>query len=384
MDFQLTDEQKLLVSTIRDFAKNELADIAFPEVDTPDLMKLRISKLAQQGFLGLSIPEEYGGGGLSLLDCCLAIEEMGRHCPRSAELMLNTSIAQADFIQALGSEEHKAKYLPKICRGELFVSIAISEPEAGSAATDLRTTAELDGNEYVLNGSKQFISMADLADVFVVYALFDKAARARGIGAILVEKGTPGFSLGKPEINMAGDAQFQLFFEDCRVPALNVLITGNAFGALMEVYNAERLGAIARTLGIAQGALDRAIKYSQERKQFNRELCDFQGIQWKLADMAAKLEASRYVLYRAACNARNGLPSEYETSVAKLVTMQAAKEVCDEAIQIFGGYGYLSEFPVEYLYRRVRGYLIAGGTMEIHRNIVASKVLGRKISQWKK
>ncbi len=384
MDFQLSDEQKLLIATINKFAAKELAPIAFPEIDTQENKKIRIRKLANQCLLGMNIPEEYGGSGLSLFDCCLALEEMARHCPRSAELMLDTSIGQADFIKVLASKELKEKYLPRICKGELFVSIAISEPEAGSAATALKTTADRDGNEYVLNGSKTFISMADLADVFVVYALFDKAAKARGIGAIVVERGAPGFTLSKPMMNMCGDAQYQLFFEDCRVPASNVLISGDAFGSLMEIYNAERLASIARTLGVAQGAMDRAVQYSQERRQFNREICDFQGIQWKLADMAAKLEASRYLLYRAANNTTTGLPSEYETSVAKLITMQAAKEVCDEAIQIYGGYGYMCEYPMEFLYRRVRGYAIAGGTMEIHKNIVASKVLGRRINQWKK
>jgi len=268
----------------------------------------------------------------------------------------------------------------------------MTEPEAGSAATEMTTTATLsaDGQSYCLNGGKIFISGGKHADVFITYARFTSEAGAseadqggRNIGALVVEKDTPGFSLLRNDHNMADEDQAQLLFDDCRVPKDNVLVTGNAFGRLIRIYNRNRLSGVAQALGMATASYEDALRHVQVRRQFGRELADFQGLQWMLADMAIQLNACRATLYQAATAEQDGELDPLQVSMAKVFIAETCVRVCDMAIQLFGGYGYMADAPVNQRYRRVRGTAIYGGTMQIHRNMIAARVLGRRNDQRK-
>ncbi|GAB7389087.1 acyl-CoA dehydrogenase [Bacillaceae bacterium] len=339
--------------------------------------------LAKQGFLGVTLPEEYGGMNLSLFDAVLMIEEFCRVCPTSGRQVYHSSIGTASFILHLGTEEQKKKYLPLITAGKLFVGLGMSEPEAGSAATDIKTTAVDEGDHYRLNGSKIWVSEAHLADLFIVYARFGNTGKPSDIGAILVERGTPGFTVGVPEENMSGEFQCALYFDDALVPKENLLVSRDAFKALMSVYNGVRLGYAAQTLGITQAAFDRTVQYVKERKQFGKEICEFQGVQWMIADMYMQLEAARMLLYRAASSAANKKPDKNAASVAKVYVAEAAKKITDDCLQLHGGYGFSKQYPLEWYYRCVRAASIAGGTVQVHRTMLASSILGRKFDQRK-
>ncbi|MCM3726540.1 MULTISPECIES: acyl-CoA dehydrogenase family protein [Bacillaceae] len=339
--------------------------------------------LAEQGFLGITLPEEYGGLNQTLFDALLMIEELCKVCPTSGRQVYHSSIGIASFINHLGTEAQKKLYLPQITAGKLFVGLGMSEPDAGSAATDMKTTAVDEGDHYRLNGSKIWVSEAHLADLFVVYARFGNTGRTSDIGAILVERGTPGFTVGVPEENMSGEFQSALYFDDALVPKENVLTERNAFKALMGVYNGVRLGFAAQTLGITQAAFDRTVQYIQERKQFGKEICEFQGIQWMVADMFMQLEAARTLLYRAGMAAANNKPDKHAASVAKVYVAEAAKKITDDCLQLHGGYGFSKQYPLEWYYRCVRAASIAGGTVQVHRTMLAAEVLGRKFDQRK-
>jgi alkylation response protein AidB-like acyl-CoA dehydrogenase len=291
----------------------------------------------------------------------------------------------ASHLWVLGTDEQQEKWLRPICEGRMRCAIAMTEPEAGSAATEMTTTAELtpDGSAYCLNGGKIFISGGKRADIFITYARFgaEGEASGRNIGAIVVEKDTPGFSILRNDHNMADEDQAQLLFDDCRVPASNVLVTGNAFGRLIRIYNRNRLSGAAQALGMATASYEDALRHMQVRRQFGRELADFQGLQWMLADMAISLNASRATLYQAATSENDGELDPLQVSMAKVFIAETCVRVCDMAIQLFGGYGYMAESPVNQRYRRVRGTAIYGGTMQIHRNMIAARILGRKNDQ---
>jgi alkylation response protein AidB-like acyl-CoA dehydrogenase len=334
----------------------------------------------------MTAPTEYGGGGLSYFDAVLAVEEMARYDPRSAGEMHTNGTGTASHLWVLGTHEQKERWLRPICEGRMRCAIAMTEPEAGSAATEMTTTATLadDGEAYCLNGGKIFISGGKRADVFITYARFGSAASAdgsRNIGALVVEKGTPGFSILRNDHNMADEDQAQLLFDDCRVPKENVLVTGNAFGRLIRIYNRNRLSGVAQALGMATASYEDALRHCQVRRQFGRELADFQGLQWMLADMALQLNACRAVLYQAASSEQDGEIDPLQVSMAKVFIAETCVRVCDMAIQLFGGYGYMAEAPVNQRYRRVRGTAIYGGTMQIHRNMIAARILGRKNDQ---
>jgi alkylation response protein AidB-like acyl-CoA dehydrogenase len=385
----LTEDQLAIKRMVAEFAKNELAENAFkPESDEACLERLR--KLAGQGLLGMTAPVEYGGGGLSYFDALLAVEEMAKYDPRSAGEMHTNGTGTASHLWVLGTPEQQERWLRPICEGRMRCAIAMTEPEAGSAATEMTTTATPtpDGQAYCLNGGKIFISGGKRADIFITYARFvsDTSAAAgdlgsRNIGAIVVEKDTPGFSILRNDHNMADEDQAQLLFEDCRVPASNVLVTGNAFGRLIRIYNRNRLSGVAQALGMATASYEDALRHMQVRRQFGRELADFQGLQWMLADMAIQLNACRATLYQAAASESDGELDPLQVSMAKVFIAETCARVCDMAIQIFGGYGYMAETPVNQRYRRVRGTSIYGGTMQIHRNMIAARVLERKNNQ---
>ncbi|WP_051330844.1 acyl-CoA dehydrogenase family protein [Aneurinibacillus terranovensis] len=378
---QLTETETSWQKIVRDFAQKKLKPGTYWLEGEEFWENARM--LAEHGFLGVTLPEEYGGMNLSLLDALLIIEELCRVCPTSGRLVYHTSIGIANFINHLGTEEQKKKYLPRIISGELFVALGMSEPEAGSATTDLTTTATDAGDYYKLNGSKIFISEAHLADLFVVYVRFGNTGRASDIGAILVERNTPGFTVGVNEENMSGEIQCALYFDDALVPKENLLIERDAFKALMGVYNGVRLGYAAQTLGITQAAFDRTVQYVQERKQFGKEICEFQGVQWMIADMYMQLEAARTLLYRAAQAAANNKPDKNAVSIAKVYVAEAAKKITDDCLQLHGGYGFSKQYPLEWYYRCVRAASIAGGTLQVHKTMMAASVLGRKFDQRK-
>jgi alkylation response protein AidB-like acyl-CoA dehydrogenase len=383
---RLTEEQLAIKRMVADFAKNELAEHAF-NAESEEQYRGRLKKLAGQGLLGMTAPVEYGGGGLSYFDALLAVEEMARYDPRSAGEMHTNGTGTASHLWVLGTAAQQERWLRPICEGRMRCAIAMTEPEAGSAATEMTTTASLtsDGLGYCLNGGKIFISGGKRADVFITYARFpsegDSDSGGRNIGALVVEKGTPGFSILRNDHNMADEDQAQLVFDDCRVPKDNVLVTGNAFGRLIRIYNRNRLSGVAQALGMATASYEDALRHLQVRRQFGRELADFQGLQWMLADMAIQLNACRATLYQAATAEQEGELDPLQVSMAKVFIAETCVRVCDMAIQLFGGYGYMADAPVNQRYRRVRGTAIYGGTMQIHRNMIAARVLGRRNDQ---
>jgi len=384
MDFQLTEEQAMLKKTVHDFADRRLA----PRVQKWDegdetLDAAILSEYVDLGLLGITLPQKYGGAGLTAFEAILVIEELARVSSIAALPVFETSVGPVRVIDLFGTEEQKERFLPPSCRGEKFMAVAMTEPEAGSALTDLTTRAILKGDHYVINGRKRFISGGGYSDAYMVYARLSDQKGAKGIGGIVVEKGSPGFTFGKQEVFMGlhGMPSCDLIFEDCVIPKENLVIPEGGFAFLMQAFDVERCGNATMSLGIAWGALEAAKKYAQERKSFGKPICEFQGVQFLLADMAMKVEAARLLIYRAAVNAGLGMPSIFESSVAKCFANEIGKEVTDMALQVFGGYGYSKEYPVERMLRDSRGWPVAGGTVQIQRVNIAGAMLHRRFNQ---
>jgi alkylation response protein AidB-like acyl-CoA dehydrogenase len=383
MDFELTEQQRELIDTARGAFERRLKPLT--QERSPQGVRALRRAMSEQGLLGLNMPQEHGGMGLPLLDTLLLIQTLQACSSTLGGLAHRSSTGACGAIEAYGTQEQKEKYLQGICAGEIGISIGITEPEAGSAATAMKTRAEIRGDKVVINGSKQFVSAVNVNDYTVLYCRFGNTGRASDIGAVIVPHDAPGFSHSSGTVNMADELLFELYLDDCVVPRENVLLDGNAFGKLISVYNAERLGSISRMLGTAQHSYEYALNYSKERVQFNRPISDFQGIQWMLAQMRVKLDAAQLLTYRAAATAqKSGLPQPLETSIAKVFTAKAAKEICDDAIQICGANGYTKEYPLVHRYAEARAGSIYGGTLQIHYNMIAAQILDRKISQWKK
>lgn len=376
LGFSLSEEQAQIVALARDIATREFKAHAFEWRLTNARPTENLRRLREAGLLGMTIPEQYGGGGRTPLESMLVTEAIGSVCPTTAAFANVYDLGPTGTINYLGSPEQKAWLLPRFARGELEPSIAVTEPEAGSSMAGLRTTGRIEGDRCIINGGKIFTSRADVADIFLVYVRFGEGMK--NIGAVIVERGTPGFSIGPANHHMSGDTWAPLYFDNCSVPAANVLPTARGYGDLIAIYSIERTAAAAKCLGIAQCALDRAIEYAQVRRQFGQPIARFQGLRWKFADMALRLEGARLLAYRAAANAQDGRPSRKESSMAKLAASEAACFVCDEAMQILGAMGMSVEAGMEWLYRLARGYRIAGGTSEIHRNMIADAVLEGK------
>jgi alkylation response protein AidB-like acyl-CoA dehydrogenase len=386
MDFQLTEEQKMFKQMVHDFADRRIA----PMVDfweKGDLSKVGktdlIAEYRDLGLLGITLPEQYGGQALPAIYAILAMEELARITTRASGPVMESSFGPIRAVEKFGSEDQKQRFIPPCARGEKFMSVAMTEPEAGSALTDLTTRAVLKGDHYVINGQKRFISGGGYSDWYMVYVRLSEQKGHRGIGGIIVEKGSPGLTFGKQEeyMGLHGMHSCDLIFEDCTVPKENLIIPEGGFAKLMQAFDVERCGNATQSLGIAWGALEAAKKYSQERKAFGKPICEFQAIQFLLADMAMKVEAARLLIYRAAVNAGSGLPSVFESSVAKCFSNEMAKEVTDMALQVFGGYGYSKEYPIERMLRDSRGWPLAGGTVQIQRINIASALLGRRFDQ---
>ena len=379
MIFDLTEEQKLFAESVRRFAEANLAKDALKRAHTPGFPLDVASLMAQQGLLGITIPVEDGGQGGSLMDAVIAIEQVASVCPRSADVVQAGNFGPIRTFAEYATSEQKSRFMGALLNGNSVISLGMTEPEAGSAVTELRTTAQVEGDDVILNGTKIFSTHSPDASVFLIYVRF--APGLDGIGSVLVERNSPGFTVGQPSGFMGGEQWCQLYFENCRVPAANVLLGEGGFKRQIAGFNVERIGNSARSLALGRYAFNLAKEYAAVRKQFGRPLCEFQGLQWKFADMVLKLEAAQLLLYRAATNAEGRLPSAYETTLAKLACNQAGFDVANEAVQILGGLGYSEESLAEYCMRRTRGWMIAGGSIEMMKNRVAESIFDRRFDQ---
>jgi alkylation response protein AidB-like acyl-CoA dehydrogenase len=385
MDFQISGSQRELIDATEKLCRQLLPEAQkVHEEESAEALNAFRKVMAKNGLLGLNLPTEYGGMGLPLLDTLLLLQTIQKVSATMGGLSHRTSTGAVGAILELGTEEQKQHWVGGVARGDIGISIGITEPEAGSAATAMKTRARIQGDKVLVNGQKIFISAARDNHATLLYCRFGTTGRASDIGAVILPHDAPGLTISKGTVNMAGERQYEMYFSDCEIPVANVLAEGDAFGKLISVYNVERLGSISRMLGSATASFDYAVEYVKERHQFGQALADFQGLQWMLAEMKVKLEAAQLLTWRAAANTAIGLPSPLETSMAKVYVAQATKEVCDDAIQLLGGYGYMTEYPVEQRYREVRGGSIYGGTLQIHKNMIAAQVLQRKNSQWKK
>ena len=361
MVFELTEIQRTIRQAARDLAEEHFAEDAFTwEGEHPEA---NASVLADHGYLGMTLPEEYGGADASWMETLMAMEGVGEVCPDSASLIRETNVGNVQIIAKFGAESVKEKYLPPVCDGNSFIAVAMSEPEHGSDVTHMETTAERDGNEYVLNGRKAWVSEADRADAFITYVRLPDG----NVGSVLVDADTPGFTVADPDTNMAGDSQSQLFFDDARIPANNELVTGSdSFKQAIKTYNVNRITSMAVNWITARWVFEEALEYAQEREQFGQPIGEFQGVSHRLADMATKLETSRYLIYRALSG--DELPGRLLTSMTKVHVAESAFEVANAALQIKGAAGYVGDTPESYAFRKIRGGQIAGGTPNIHRN----------------
>lgn len=378
MDFELSEEQRQFADSVRKFARAHLERDALARAHDPSFPFDVARKMGNQGLLGITMPVGDGGQGGSLLDAVIAIEQVALVCPRSADVVQAGNFGPIRTFSEYASSEQKRRFLPDLLAGRKAISLGMSEPGAGSAATELVTSARAEGADFILNGSKVFGTHSPDASLFLVYVRFGPGID--GIGSVLVERDTPGFTIGKPSSFMSGEQWCQLYFENCRIPSENVLLGPGGFKKQISGFNVERIGNSSRALALGRHAFNLAREHAMTRRQFGRALCEFQGLQWKFADMALKLESAQLLLYRAA-SVTSGLPSAYQTTIAKLACNQAGFEVSNEAIQIMGGLGYSQESLVEYCMRRTRGWMIAGGSTEILKNRIAEDVFDRKFDQ---
>ena len=379
MDFRLTSEQEQFRDSVRRFAEKHLASGARERAHSPEYPWEIARLMAGQGLLGITLPEADGGQGGSLVDAVIAIEQVAAACPRSADVVQAGNFGPIRVLAEYGSAFQKKKFLTRLLSGEAVISVGMTEPEAGSAVTDLRTTATRDGDGYRINGTKIFTTHSAYADVILAYVRFGPGVG--GIGSVLIEKAAPGVRIGNPSAFMSGEQWAELRFEDVHVPAEMVLLGEGGFKKQIAGFNVERIGNTARSLALGRYAYERARQWAMQRKQFGKLLCEFQGLQWKFADMKMKLDAGQLLLYRAAANADRGFPSAEETAIAKAFCNQAGFEVASEALQVMGGLGYSREELVEYCLRRCRGWMIAGGSIEILKNRIAEAVFERSFNQ---
>lgn len=379
MDFFLSEEQQSFRDSVRRFARHKLAEGALARAHASDYPRDLARLLAAQGLMGITISEADGGSGGQLMDAVIAIQELALVCPKSADVVQAGNFGAIRTFAEYASDELKSRYFEGLLSGNLLMALGMTEPEAGSAVTELRTSAREDGDHYVINGTKVFSTHSPHADLFLIYVRFGPGVN--GIGSVIIERGTPGFDVGQPSPFLSGEEWSQLYFENCRIPKSNVLLGPGGFKKQIAGFNVERIGNASRALALGQHAFNIAREHCLTRVQFGRALCEFQGLQWKFAEMALKLESAQLLLYRAATNADNGLPSPYETAIAKLACNTAGFESANEAIQAMGGYGYSSEALVEYCFKRTRGWMIAGGSLEVLKNRIAEHVFDRRFDQ---
>ncbi len=384
MNFTLSEEQQMLVAMIRDLGEKEKFRELAKKVDETCEFPMHLLPLyANLGLLGMTLSPEYGGGGQPLINAVLAIEELAKFSPMIAAPVFESSVGPIKAVDILGTETQKQKLIPGACSGKYSVSAAMTEPEAGSDLTSLTSNAIENGNYYVLNGRKCFITGGGHASHYLVYTRFNQTKGYKGIGCLIAEKGMEGFSFGKQEkfMGLHGMPSCDLIFEDVRIPKENLILKPGEFNRLMATFHIERCGNAAMCLGIAGSALEEARKYASERTAFGKPICEFQAIQFMIADMAMKLDAARLLVYRAAENAGGDLPSIYEASLAKAYANEMVIEVTNLAMQIFGGYGYSSEFPIERMYRDAKAWGVAGGTIQMLKIGIAGILFGKRFNQ---
>jgi alkylation response protein AidB-like acyl-CoA dehydrogenase len=376
--FVQTEEQEHLRREIRDFAAREIAPNVMVWDEASEFPMAVVKKLGAMGLLGIVVPPEYGGAGLGYVDYVLAIEELSAVDGSIGIIVAAHNSLGTNHIFLAGNEAQKKRYIPLLASGEWLGAWALTEPGSGSDASAAKTTAVKKGDRYILNGSKTFITNGRYADVATVIAVTDKSKGTHGLSAFIVEKGTPGFRPGKKEnkLGLRASDTSELIFEDCEIPEENLLgVEGEGFVDAMRVLDGGRISIAALALGIGRGALDAALKYVKERRQFGKAIAEFQGIQWKLADMATELDAARLLTQRAAVLKDAGRKVTRESAMAKLFASEVAVRICDEAVQLFGGYGFIKDYPAEKYYRDVKLCTIGEGTSEIQRMVIAREIL---------
>ncbi|MBB6217574.1 butyryl-CoA dehydrogenase [Anaerosolibacter carboniphilus] len=378
MQFQLTREQEMVRKMLKDFTENEVKPLA-AEVDETERFPVEtVEKMNRYGMMGMIVPKEYGGAGADEVSYAITVEELSRACGTTGVICSAHNSLACWPILKYGTEEQKKKYLVPLAKGEKIGAFGLTEPNAGTDAAGQQTIAVLDGDEWVLNGTKIFITNGGAADTYVIFAMTDRSKGVKGISAFIVEKGTPGFSIGKKEKKMGirGSATTELIFENCRIPKENLLGSiGKGFGIAMSTLDGGRIGIAAQALGIAQGALDETIKYIQQREQFGKPIGKFQALQFDVADMETRVNAARWMVYNAAWRKSAGLSYGKEAAMAKLFAAETAMAVTTKAVQLHGGYGYTQDYPVERMMRDAKITEIYEGTSEVQRMVIAAAVI---------
>ena len=384
MDFGLSEQQRDLQEAARKFARAELPDLA-REIEKEDkpVPHEMVRRYGELGFLGVNLPEQYGGLGLGHLEALLVLEEFAQISVAVAFPVFEALTGPVRTIEQFGSDALKAKILPEVIMGEKIVAVAMSEPDAGTALTDLTTTATIEGDEIVVNGRKRWSSGAGHSDYYITYARFDGIEGAKGVGAVLVEKEDEGVSFGAREelMGFRGIPSADIFLDEVRVPAGNLIIGAGGFGKLMSAFGLERCGNATMGLGVAAAALEDALAYTQEREAFGKPIVDFQAVQMKLAEMAMQVDASRLLIWRAAANAKDGLPTVYESSLAKCFSNEMVRDVTQLGVQVMGGYGYSKDYPMEQRLRDGFAWGIAGGTTDVQKTNITAAMIGRRFNQ---
>ena len=384
MDFTLTEEQLALQQTVRQYARERLPPVAehCEEHDEPPSREL-LREFAEMGFLGVNVAERYGGLGLGNLEALIVIEELAKVSGAVAFPVFEACVGPVRAIEHFGSESLRQRVLPAVCRGEKMIAVSMSEPNAGSALTDLTTRGRIDGDVVVLNGAKRWCSGGGHADGYVVYCRLADEPGSRGIGAVYVERDTPGLTFGEREqlMGFRGVPSSDLYLDDCTVPVDNVIVPAGGFKKLMEAFDLERCGNATMALAQAASSLEDVVAYVQERHQFGKPIVEFQAVQIRIAEMRMRVDAARLLIWRAAVNSDKGLPSLIESSIAKCYANEICREVCGHAVQLMGGYGYSREYPVERRLRDAWGWGIAGGTIDVQKVNIAAAMVGKRFDQ---
>ena len=377
MDFKFSAQQELMQQLMRSFAENEVKPLAAEIDETEQYPRGTVEKMAKNGMLGINIPAEYGGAGADSLSYVIAIEELAKVCATTAIIMSAHTSLCCGPILSFGTEEQKQKYLIPLAKGEMIGAFGLTEPNAGTDSAAQQTTAVLDGDHFVLNGSKCFITNGGQADVYIIFAMTDKSKGNRGISAFIVEKDFPGFSIGKIEhkLGIRASSTTELIFEDCIVPKENLLGELNkGFKIAMQTLDGGRVGVAAQALGIAEGAFNETIKYMKERAQFGKPLSAFQGLQWMVADMKCDIESAKLLLYRAAMAKDSGKPFSMDAAMAKLRCAETAMSVTTKCVQLHGGYGYIREYPLERMFRDAKITEIYEGTSQVQKMVISGQI----------
>ena len=379
MEFNLTEEQITFQNSVRSLAEKYLKENNLKRAHDP-LFPKDIAKLfSKNGLMGITLPEKDGGQGGKLMDAVLAIEQVALICPRSADVIQAGSFGPIRTFAEYASNYQKEKYLKKLLNGDMVIGLGMTEPNAGSAVTDLTTKATQDGKGFRVSGSKVFTSNSPDADIFLIYVRYHEGIN--GIGSVIMDTSMPGFSKGKSSKYTNGEEWCALYFDNVFIPKENVLLGPGGFKKQIVGFNAERIGNTARSLAVGEFAFNVAREHALTREQFGKKICEFQGIQWKFSEMKMKIDAGRLLLYRAAMTADKGFPSSHETSIAKAFCNEAGFYICNEAMQVMGGMGYSEESLVEYCFRKSRGWQIAGGSTEMMKNRIAEDIFERRFSQ---